>query len=251
MWPVLGSLGSIVIHTWGAMFALACLVALFVAMANARRKSIRPESVQNLVLVCIVGGLVGARALYVILEWQSYVGSVIAMLAVWDGGLSFYGGLLGGLLAGAAYCRITGLDFRTVSDVLAAPLALAYGIARIGCFLNGCCYGRETALPIGVVFPGVVGARIPTQLFSSFAGFAIFFLLRAAERRQRFSGQLFCEFLTYYSVYRFVIEFFREGKLLWGPFDVTQPLALAGVILFGALTLRGLRGARSVAKIGA
>lgn len=237
MKPILFSIGKINVYSWGVAFSVAFLVALWLSLRAAKRRGVNEDRIFDLVILSAVAGLLGSRVLYVILTWSYYAGSVLSMLSFWEGGLSWYGGLIGALLAGVVYCRITKFSFWQAADTVAAPLALAYAIVRVGCFMNGCCYGEVTTLPIGVHFPGLDGARYPTQLFSSLAGLLIFWLLTRAERRQRFTGQLFLEFLAYYSLYRFIIEFWRVGEPFWGPFDMTQPLAFIGFAVFGTLTL--------------
>lgn len=251
MKPILFSFGRVNIYSWGVAFSVAFLVALWLATRAARRRGLSEDRIFDLVIIAAVAGLLGARAVYVAIEWSYYASDIVGMLSFWEGGLSFYGGLIGALLAGWIYCRATGFSFWQAADALAAPLALAYAIVRIGCFFNGCCYGHETTLPIGVHFPGLEGARHPTQLYSSLAGLVIFALLKRAERRQLFTGQLFLEFLTYYSAYRFIIEFWRVGEPFWGPFDMTQPVALLGFLVFGGVTLILAREARKDAGTGA
>ncbi|MGE5559569.1 MAG: prolipoprotein diacylglyceryl transferase [Chloroflexota bacterium] len=237
MKPVLASIGRINIYSWGVAFAIAFIAGLLLSLRAARRRGVNDDRIFDLVIIVAISGLLGARLLYVALEWQYYAGDVLGMLSFWEGGLSWYGGLLGALVAGWLYCRVTKFSFWQAADVLAAPLALAYAIVRIGCFLNGCCYGHETTLPVGVRFPGLDGPRHPTQLYSSLAGLVIFGLVTLAERRQKFTGQLFLEFLAYYSLYRFIVEFWRVGEPFWGPFDVTQPLAFLGFVVFSSVVL--------------
>lgn len=240
MRPELLHIGSLTIYSWGVFFSIGFVSALFVALRLARRYGLNEDRIFDLVLLLVAAGLAGGRILHVVLNWPLYAGaSPLQYVAFWDGGLSWYGGLGGALLAGWLFTRATRLNFLATADIIAPPLSLAYAITRIGCFLAGCCYGHETSLPIGVVFPGLGGPRHPTQLYSSAINFAIFFVLLAALRRKRFDGQVFLEYIIYYSAYRFVIEFFREGPMLFGPFTLTQPLALLGLVL-GALLLAKL-----------
>lgn len=252
MKPILLALGPITIYAWGFFFSLGFVIALFVALRLARRRGLNEDRIFDMILILVVSGLLGARVLHVLLNLSLYAGAgALQYIAFWDGGLSWYGGFIAAVLAGWLYTRFAGLNFMAAADVIAPPLSLAYAIVRIGCFFAGCCYGHETALPIGVTFPGLVGPRHPTQLYSSVIGFAIFFVLLAAYRRQRFVGQIFLEYLTYYSIYRFVIEFFREDSALIGPFTITQPLAFVGALVGGTLLYFFARRARvAVAQPG-
>jgi phosphatidylglycerol:prolipoprotein diacylglycerol transferase len=141
-------------------------------------------------------------------------------------GLSFHGGLIGAVGAAYIYTRIKRIDFLSMLDLCSPGLAIAYGITRIGCFLNGCCYGVPTSLPWAVRFHIDGGAAVtapshPTQIYAMMASFVIFGLLTVVQRRRRFTGEVFTSYLAMYSIYRFFNEFLRKG--------VTADVAFAGL----------------------
>lgn len=209
MCPVLFKIGPLPVHGYGVMLAVAVLVGFLVAEREAKRQGIDPDFFFNLTIVLVVGGILGSRLAYVLLEWRHYVLHPGAILRIWDGGLSYYGGVLAGILSVFFFGRKEGLGFDKVADVAALGLAAGYPFARIGCFLNGCCLGMPTNLPWAVVFPFDGIPRHPAQLYSSLLGVLIFLVLWQLFRHKRFSGQIAWLYLVLYASYRFGIEFLR------------------------------------------
>ena len=211
--------GPLPIKSYGTMLVIGFIVATAWCMKDGRRLGYQPVIFLDLAVYLLVGSLIGARILYVLLDWSSYASSPRAILAVWEGGLSFHGGVLGALAAGWLFTRRRGLKFLELADVVAPAIALGYAFGRIGCFLNGCCYGRPTSLPWGVRFPCATwldGRPItvpvhPAQLYASVASLLIFVLLLWLRRFARRDGHIFLFFIILYSVYRFAIEFIRRG----------------------------------------
>jgi phosphatidylglycerol:prolipoprotein diacylglycerol transferase len=157
---------------------------------------------------------------------------------IWHGGLAYYGGFLLAVPVGLAYARRQGLGMWRIADLVAPMIALGLAFGRIGCFFNGCCYGRVSDAPWAMRFPGHAAAVHPTQLYEAFAALAIFAVLYLVARpRKRGHGQVFAGLLVLYGVARFVLEFWRDderGALLgvstsqW----MSVPLVLFGIVLF-------------------
>jgi len=230
--PVLFEVGNISIYAWGTMLALAVLSGTFLAAREAKKHNIQGEKIMDLVLTVVIGGLIGARLFYVfVYEPRTYLADPLEIFRLWQGGLVFYGGLMGGVLAGIWYVRRAGLPFWRTADLLAPYLALGYGIVRIGCFANGCCYGKPTGGFWGVVFPHLDDiARHPTQIYSSVSGFLLFGLLYYLLRHKRFDGQVFLAYVILYGITRTLIESLRENLTVWGPVTVSQLVSVLMVI---------------------
>jgi phosphatidylglycerol---prolipoprotein diacylglyceryl transferase len=217
MHSILFRVGPIPIYAYGFMLMLAFVAGSAVAVRLAKQRGIRSEQVLDLTAVILVASIVGARLLYVALQWSYFRENPSHVWRIWEGGLSFQGGLAAGLLAGLVYCRRQGLSFLRMGDVMAPGAALGYAIGRIGCFLNGCCYGAPTSLPWACQFhdPPITGPLTPpshpTQIYASLVNLGIFALLLLVWRRQRFTGQVLWSYLLAYAVYRFGIEFLRKG----------------------------------------
>lgn len=230
MLPVLFKWESFTVYAWGLTLSLAILAGTWVAIRLARKKGIDDDQMLNLAMVLVVGGVVGARLFYVFVYQPGYyLSNPLQIFALWNGGLVYYGALIGGFIAGTWYVLRKRMPFWSLADIVSPPLALGYGIVRIGCFANGCCYGRHTDSPLGVIFPYIEGApsldvltRYPTQLFSSLFGFILFGVLLLLWQRKKFEGQVFLTFLILYAIGRSIIEAYRENLLVFGPVTISQ-----------------------------
>ncbi len=202
--------------TWyGVFVATAFLVGLWTASRRAPRSGIKSETILDFGPWLILGAVVGARVLYVTTFWHDqFAGKPWAELfTVWRGGLVFYGGLVGAVLTTLIFARVKKLPLWKVADVMAPSIALGYVFGRMGCLMNGCCYGRECTLPWAIHFPqgnetyphGVH----PTQIYDSLLNLAFYAGLAWLYRRKKFDGQVFGVYLVGYSVLRFVVELFR------------------------------------------
>jgi phosphatidylglycerol:prolipoprotein diacylglycerol transferase len=248
MHSILFHLGPIPIYSYGLMLMLAFLAASTVAMQLAKQRGIEPEHVLDLAAAILVAAILGSRLLYVALQWHFFRQHLADIGQIWQGGLSFHGGLIGGLLAGIIYCRRHGLSFLRMGDVVAPGAAVGYAIGRIGCFLNGCCYGAPTSLPWACQFrdPPITGSLTPpshpTQIYASLINLGIFALLLWIWRRQRFTGQVLWSYLLFYAIYRFGIEFLRKGATaeVFAASGLThsQWASIAMVLIAGGALLR-------------
>jgi phosphatidylglycerol:prolipoprotein diacylglycerol transferase len=233
MFPVLFRVGDISVHAYGVLLALAFAVGIFGLARAARRAGLPEEKMLDMSLMIMVAAVIGSRLLYVLIKWPVFVADPLAVFAVRSGGLSFHGGLAAGVLTGLWYTHRHRLPQGRIADLIAPFVALGYAVVRIGCLLNGCCFGRPAdvpwALPVAYLDPTL---RHPTQLYAFAAVFLIYLLLLYRRRRVRFHGQLFLEFVVYYSIYRFLIEFYRETDVFLGALTLGQASSL--VVAAGA-----------------
>ena len=224
------------IRSYGLMMAVGFALGIWrAARISRKRYGIEPERVYDLALVLLISGIIGARAVFILLNpatesWRDFP-------AVWQGGLSFHGGLALAMIAGYVYTRIAKLSYWKCGDLVAPSLAIGYAFTRIGCFLNGCCYGCPTTLPWGVRFvdekTGLpTPPSHPTQLYAVAANLLIFWLLTRVERMNRKQGFVFVAYLGLYSIYRFLIEFLRSGFTAkpWA-LGLTQAQAVSLVVI--------------------
>jgi len=217
MHPVLLKIGAFTVFSYGFMVALAFLSGIFLAAWLAKRENIPSERIFDLALYVLLSSIIGARIFYVIEFRRDYITNPISALFIWQGGLVFYGGLLFAIAAIFIYAKISNIPVFKLLDIITPATAIGYAIGRIGCFLNGCCYGIETCVPWAVKFPNIAGLRHPTQIYASAAGLLICGLLLFLFGKKRFAGQIFTIGLILYSVYRFLIEFIRVNpKYLMG-----------------------------------
>jgi len=196
------------------MMAIGCLVGFFYVRREARRTALDTEKIMSLFLWVLISGFLGGRILYILVEWECFLNEPLRTIFA-RGGFVFYGGFILAFGVGIWQARRKGLDIWKTVDIFAPAVAVAYAIGRIGCFLNGCCYGRPTDSWLGVSFPpdspaGSLGKPlIPIQLFSSLNLFIIFAILITLKPYKKFDGQLFWLYVLLYGVSRSVIEIFR------------------------------------------
>ena len=223
MYPVLFRLGPITIYSYGVMVALGFIVGIIVALKQAKREGINSEIILDLVFWILISSLVGARLLYVIINFSDYRNNPLEIIMLQRGGLVFYGGLILATIAGIGFLKKKGFEVWKIADTVAPSVALGHSLGRVGCFLNGCCYGKEALPPWGIRFPpqspaGIDGHTIPIQLYSSLGLLILFFILRKRQKHKRFPGEIFWLYLFLYSVLRFILEIFRgdpRGQILF------------------------------------
>ncbi len=235
MRPILIKIGSLTIYSYGFMLAVAFLSGTLLARYEARRRGIDPDIVFDLVLLIALAGIVGARLFYVIGHLQEFAKEPWTALAIWQPGLVFYGGLLGGALVVIVFVKVKQLALWDIADMITPSLALGYAIARIGCFLNGCCYGVATSVPWAVNFFDV--GRHPTQLYSFVYGSIIFGVIWFSRRRIVTPGILFWLFLGLYSVFRFAVEFLRVSERVVFGLSAAQLISILVFLMASAVIL--------------
>jgi len=246
LYPVLFKLGPFTIYTYGLMIAIGCLVGFFYIQRETKRRGFNIDKIKSLFLWVLISGFVGGRLFYIFVEWERFLNEPLRTIFS-RGGFVFYGGFILAFGIGIWQMRRKSLNIWKTADIFAPGIAIAHAISRIGCFLNGCCYGRPTDSWLGVSFPpespaGFVGKPlIPIQLFSSLNLFIIFAILLILRRYKKFDGQLFWLYVLLYGVTRSIIEIFRgdpRGQI-W-MFSTSQFIGIIFAIL--ALIMLGKLG---------
>ena len=245
MHPVFLKLGPFTLYSYGLLLVAAFLAATWRGAQAARRLppdsvAITPEQLVDFSCLSLLGGILGGRVFYVILQWEFFRHVPQELPAIWHGGLVWYGGFLGGLAAGGLYLRAKRLEVLRVFDQFIPFVALGHAIGRLGCFLNGCCYGKPTHAWCGVVFPGHTEAVLPTQLFESAGLFFLYLILRRllTPATLRHRGRLFGIYLVSYAALRFAMESLRGDQTVWwANLTLQQLISLAalaaGLMLIG------------------
>ncbi len=238
-------LGSLTVHWYGILVALGFLAGLWTAARRARFVGVSPELIYDFGPWLIVGGIVGGRILYVISYWREQFAEnpLPEIFMIQHGGLVFYGGLIGATITGIAYLHVKKIPVWKVADIMAPSVALGSAFGRIGCLMNGCCYGRPSDLPWAISFPlshETHGIPVhPTEIYDSALNFLFYFFLTWLFRRKKFDGQIFAVYLIGYAILRSFVEYFRGDypvHYLWGVATPAQMISL-GVVAGGLLLL--------------
>lgn len=241
MHRVLFSIGSYPIYSFGIFVALGCIVASYLIASQAHRLRIDREAALEACVWVVAVGVLGARLGFVLQNawvYSQHPGEILNMRA---GGMSWHGGLVGIVVGAWISTRRMGVKLLDFLDLAAPGILLGLGIGRIGCFLNGCCYGKitESAFAITTLTEQDqihLHARYPTQLVEMTLAFACVPLLLLWLRHRRFHGEVFLGFLAVYSIIRFIVEFFREGTVLGGtPLTLAQWVSVVLVAIGGVL----------------
>jgi phosphatidylglycerol:prolipoprotein diacylglycerol transferase len=246
-------LGSLSIHWYGLLLATGFIAGLWTASRRAARAGIAPEKVLDAGAWLIIGAIVGARALYVISYWERLMRDPLFPQAPWTevfmvqrGGLVFYGGLIGATASGLFYVWKNKLPIWKFADALAPSIALGYVPGRLGCLMNGCCYGRDTTAPWAIQYPHdhETFPRLlhPTQIYDALLSLGLYAALAWLHRRKNFDGQVFASYFVGYAIARSVVEVFRGdyaerylGGLATPAHLVSVVILAAGLILYWKL----------------
>ncbi|MBU1993046.1 prolipoprotein diacylglyceryl transferase [Patescibacteria group bacterium] len=238
-------LGLVHIHIWGLMVALGLLAGLLVTLKLAKKYKISEVHVYDIFLLLFASSMIGARFLYVLLEWDYFEDNLVDIFKVWDGGMVFYGGFLAAVLVIWLYLKKKKIDFWKVTDMMAPGMALGLGIGRIGCYLIGDHLGAKTSFFLGSMFKGEL--RHEPALYLSVNGFILFVVLWILKDKLKETGALTYVFLILYGIVRFFLDFTRATDLpgLSDPrffsLTISQWISILLVITFVPLFVKKLR----------
>ncbi|MBN2565508.1 MAG: prolipoprotein diacylglyceryl transferase [Candidatus Eisenbacteria bacterium] len=218
MRPILFTIGSLPIRSYGVMIALAFLVGIWIARRRFRVRGLNPDVVIDLSVLLILTSVAGARAAYVLVRWDYFRDNPLAIFKIWEGGLALYGGITVGVIVGLAFFARRGISVWRGADLMTPSLAMGIAIGRVGCFLNGCCFGQPCELPWAVSFgPGSIAGHQypglplhPTQIYESLIALGIFLITLAVERKKPFEGFLFWLFVALLALSRFLVDPLRH-----------------------------------------
>lgn len=246
--PYFFKVGTIEFRWYGLMYALSFVIGYllikYLVTHSRRFKGLKfqQNDIVDLVFIVLVGVIIGGRLGYVLFyNFNHYIQNPLAIVALWEGGMSFHGGLIGVVIAGLYFCRKRGIHPYDLGDLLVLVVPIGLGLGRIGNFINGELYGRLTTVPWCMQFPSAIGCRHPSQLYELFLeGIILFIALWLIKDKKYPHGTLFWLFLLYYGTVRFIIEYFREPDaqigFIFSIFTAGQLLSLP-LIFAGAIGL--------------
>lgn len=236
MRKVLFQIGSFSVYSYGFMIAIGIILAGVMFMKRADKEKYNDDSLFNALFLTVLFGMLGGKILYILVNIKSVIDDPSILLNYGEG-FVVYGGILAGVIALAFYSKKKKWNVLETFDLAAPSVALGQAFGRIGCFLAGCCYGKETNLWIGVKFPtnslAPSGVYLhPTQLYSSAFDFALVIVLILFARSNKKKGRVFSVYLILYSIGRFLVEFLRNDERgAIGILSTSQFIAIFTLIL--------------------
>jgi phosphatidylglycerol:prolipoprotein diacylglycerol transferase len=249
--PIFFHVGSLTIRWYGVMMAAAFFAGLWTAMRRARRVNVSGDTIADVTLWLMIGSILGARFVYVTTYWKQEFASqpFKEVFMIQHGGLVYYGGLLGAIAGSIIYLSWKKLPVWKIADILAPSIALGSVFGRIGCLLNGCCYGRACDLPWAITFTNPQASEFsgtplnvplhPTEIYDGLLNLLLYFGLAWFFRRKKFDGQIFALYLIGYAICRSIVECFRgdyppdhiHAGLLTSAQLLSIPIFIAGLVL--------------------
>lgn len=246
MYPIIFQLGPLTIYSFGAFMALAAMAAAWVTSADLKRRGYNPELASTMVFAAAVGGLIGARLLFIIGEWNNFVAAPLNYIFT-GAGFTWYGGFFGGVAAVSWIVKKNKIPWLVGADIAAPALALAYGVGRLGChFAGDGDWGSVTEVPWGVAYTKAIvgwadpntgipygpGARVhPTPLYEFAGGALAFGILWALSKKNYAPGTLGWLYLILTGLARFLVEFWRINPIVAFGLSEAQLFSLALMVM--------------------
>lgn len=228
-------IGHYSMNIFGMFVGLGIIAGYIFAIKEAKRKEISLESIMEFMLYITAAGIIGARLYYVaVFNLEYYLNNLNKIIAVWDGGLSIQGALIGGAIAALVYARLTKINVWKVADTIAPGIILGQAIGRVGCDVFGIAMKNN-------YFWGVLrGGQLlhPAQMYESILNYILFGFLWSKRKSVKYDGQLFFTYLIGFSINRFIVEFFRTNPIFLQPFTVAHATSVVLIIIsIGAMKI--------------
>ncbi len=245
MHPILFEFGPLTIYSYGVMVALGFALATACVYHRAPQFNIDKNKMVDIMILVLVSGIAGARVFYILQNIGYYRANPYEIINLSKGGLVWYGGFLAGLGGLIVYVKMNRMSFWAVVDLIVPYVALAQAFGRLGCFLNGCCYGTEVPASFIFAVPMAQDGALhhPTQIYSALLLALIFIVLRIWQEHRRFVGEIFLGYCMLYSLKRFFVEFLRgDNPRIYFGLTISQVISCAvcivSVVIFTILVSR-------------
>ncbi len=254
MHPILLDIGYIKLYTYGLFIALGFMAAVWFSKRNARFYNTSDQVISDLFFVILLASIVGARSLWVLINFDAYHNDFWEIFKIWNGGLVFFGGFIAAVSACIILLKIKKIPIARTADIIAPGIALGHSIGRLGCLFAGCCYGKVCDLPFAIKFTNPAGLAPlnvylhPTQIYMVLSNFFLFLILMWLQKRKKFHGMVFLFYIMLYSAFRSGIEFFRgdfRGDFFFEFLSLSQGIGLVISIFALGLLIKLSRSANA------
>ena len=216
--PVLLQLGPLQIRYYSLVYIIGFLLIYYIIHKKRAELNLEKNDVENLILYLMIGVIVGSRAGHVIGNLGYYLANPLKILAVWEGGMAFFGGLVGVVLTAWLFTRKKDINFAKLADIVIIPVVFVLALGRIANFINGELWGTVTNVSWCVNFPGAEGCRHPAQIYAAIKRTLVGFILIGITylKPNAKDGFLFWCFALLFGIGRFIVDFFRQDPRLFG-----------------------------------
>ncbi|HJM82896.1 MAG TPA: prolipoprotein diacylglyceryl transferase [Nitrospinota bacterium] len=240
MLPELFSVGPLTLHTYGLMVASGFILGIWLIARLGGKEGISQDIVYDTAFWTIIAAIIGARSVFALTEYQFFLNHPLEFFKIWRGGMVFYGGFLGAVVAVYICSKVYKFDLFLLGDIIAPGAALGHAVGRLGCFAAGCCYGIETSVPWAVIFTKInsmapTGIPLhPTQVYDSINEFSIFIILIVMQRYKTFKGQIWWAWVGMYAIGRFIVENYRgdpRGVYFDGLLSTSQIIGIMALLI--------------------
>jgi len=245
MHPILIQIGSFTLYTYGLFVAIGFITAVWISQVLAKPYDIKPQDITDIFYIILISGIIGARSLYVLINFGAYENNLVDVFKIWEGGLVFFGGFILATIALTVYLKQKQYKIWQIADIITPGIALGHAFGRLGCLFAGCCYGKECEYPFAIGFShpqSLAPLNVllhPTQFYSVISNMILFFILLWIQKKKRFDGMVFLIYLMLYTLFRSIIEFFRgdfRGDFYFDFLSLSQGIGISvSVIAFISL----------------
>lgn len=231
--PIAFEIFGIAVRWYGILLSTGILTGILLAYYEAKRLGYDPEYIIDLALWCVPAAVIGARAYYVIFEWDYYNGNIARMINIREGGLAIHGALIAAVVVGYVFTRVRKISFWDTADIVAPSIIIGQAIGRWGNFVNAEAHGGPTDLPWGIMVDGI--KVHPTFLYESLWNIGVFIFLMIFRKKKKVEGEVFLLYGILYSVGRFWIEGLRTDSLMFMGMRTAQLISMLIIASFAAL----------------
>ncbi len=242
MFPDLFTIGPVTFHTYGLFAAAGVVAALWLVIKIAPFTGVSIRYIADMAVYLIPAAVIGSRAMYVLTNLGAFSGRPLTVLRIWEGGLSFQGGLIAAMAVLWWYAKKHSLSFRAMGDLWAPGAALGQAIGWMGCFFAGCGFGKPTGSPLAIVFTSPQSLAptniplYPTQLYAAAGGFGLSVVLLMIYLKRTFPGQVFLWYLVLHSTLSLFVERYRgDTQVFYTEASMTAVQGMALMILTGSV----------------
>lgn len=250
MHPILLNIYGLKLYSYGFLIAIGFLLSLWFMTYEAKRLKENSDRFIDISFYLLITGIIGSRIVHVLVDDPAYYSqNPTDIIKIWQGGLTFYGGLIPAIPLGIYLIKKYNLPLWKSADIFGASLPIGMAFGRMGCFSAGCCYGKETDLPFGITFTNPeslakLGIPLhPTQIYEASGDILIFGILFFLRKKKKFNGQIFWTFTLLYSILRFFVELYRGDKRGYFFNDLLSTSQVIGIplVLLSIIMLYNLR----------